>query len=234
MAPAKVIMERMCRASILHIDETSISLNGKNVWIWTFFNPKSGEVLFLIRPSRGADVVREVLGEDWQGTIVADGWSAYARYVVQRCTAHLIREVEDIADKNEDDKDTAHALSVFRRILYDAKKEVPKKLRAKRHSALVRRMKRMITKYRNHHLLGDCMKKLERALPDMFRFVLDPEIPPDNNAAERKLREPSMHRKMRGCIRSEHTMDWLGALFTFVGTCKGQGLDHVEQLSKYL
>ena len=230
---AKVMEQYMRRARILHVDETSISLNGKNAWMWTFFDPKSGRVLFTIRKSRGRDVPNEVLGEDWNGILVADGWSAYARYVVQRCTAHLIREVRNIADKNPDDKDAAHVLSVFRRILRDAKKDISDDIRNTQHRRLTQRMLNMINKYRSHSLLGKCMEKLERALPDTFRFVLDSEIPADNNPAERHLREPVVHRKIRGCIRSEKTMEWLGALFTCVSTWKCQGLDYVKELAKY-
>ena len=77
------------------------------------------------------------------------------------------------------------------------------------------------------------MEKLERALSDTFRFVLDSEIPADNNPAERCLREPVVHRKIRGYIRSEETMEWLGALFTCVSTWKCQNLDYVKELAKY-
>lgn len=80
---------------------------------------------------------------------------------------------------------------------------------AGRHAGLVKRMKRMMTKYRGHHSLGKCMEKLERAPPDMFRFVFDSRIPADNNPAERLLRELMVHRKARGGIRSVYTMDWM-------------------------
>ncbi|MCE2499092.1 MAG: transposase [Nitrosopumilaceae archaeon] len=91
----------------------------------------------------------------------------------------------------------------------------------------------MINRYRGHPALGKCMEKLGRALPDMFRFVLDPRIAQDNNAAERQLRELVVHRKVRGSIRSADTMDWMGALFTCVGTWKGRGLDYTEELARY-
>ena len=92
----------------------------------------------------------------------------------------------------------------------------------------------MITKYRGRHSHEKCMEKLERALPDMFRSMFDPRIPAGNNPAGRRLREPVVHRKVRGSIRSGHTMDWMGALFTCVGTWKGRGLDHVERLARYV
>ena len=114
-----------------------------------------------------------------------------------------------------------------------AKKDISDDMRNMQHRRLTDRMLKMINKYRSHSLPGKCMEKLECALPDTFRFVLDSEIPADNNPAERHLREPVVHRKIRGCIRSEKTMEWLGALFTCVSTWKCQGLDYVKELAKY-
>ena len=55
------IMESVRASDLLHVDETSFSLNGRNVWVWIFFNPRTGETLYVIRESRGKDVIREVL-----------------------------------------------------------------------------------------------------------------------------------------------------------------------------
>ena len=150
----KVMAQYMRRARILHVDETSISINGNNAWMWTFFDPKNGRSMFTIKKSRGRDVPREILGDNWNGILVADGWCACSRYVVQRCMAHLIRDVRNIADKNPDDKDAAHVLSVFRRILRDAKKDIADDMRNMQHCRLTNRMLRMINKYRNHSLLN--------------------------------------------------------------------------------
>ncbi|KXB00251.1 hypothetical protein AKJ41_04235 [candidate division MSBL1 archaeon SCGC-AAA259O05] len=53
--------------------------------------------------------MKEVLGKNFDGTIVSDGLSSYATYVknisqkanLQRCWTHLLREAEDRADKIE-------------------------------------------------------------------------------------------------------------------------------------
>ena len=60
------IMESVKTSDLLHVDETSFSLDGKNVWVWIFFNPRTGETLYVIRESRGKDIIREVLGSDWK------------------------------------------------------------------------------------------------------------------------------------------------------------------------
>ena len=41
-AKALEIMVSMRAADLLHVDETSMSLNGKKVWVWIFFNPYGG------------------------------------------------------------------------------------------------------------------------------------------------------------------------------------------------
>ena len=48
--PAWKIMEIIRNATILHIDETSIRLNGKTIWIWIFFDPMTGATFYAIRP----------------------------------------------------------------------------------------------------------------------------------------------------------------------------------------
>ena len=60
------------------------------------------------------------------------------------------------------------------------------------------------------------MGKISNAGGDLFRFVLNPKIPPTNNAAERGLREIVVHRKVRGGIRAEGTMTWMANFFSCV------------------
>ncbi len=198
------------------------------------YDPKTGRSLYLLRPSRGRDVIREVLGDCWKGTITCDGRSAYRSYRVQRCWAHLIRGLRDIADKNPDNADVYNALKRLRDIYHDAKRDVAASERAALHKKATRRIKLLISRYEDDSMMGGYMKKLERALPNAFWFVLDPEIPPTNNPAETLLREIVVHRKIRGGIRSAKTILWMGYLFTCITTWKNQGLDCRKQLLQYV
>ena len=232
-APNMEIMEAIRKAKIIHADETSFYLFGHKIWVWIFYDPKTGHTLFLIRPSRGGNVVREVLGDDWKGTIVCDGWTSYKRYTVQRCWAHLLREL-DILKVKYKTAEAAEAHRELQQIYKTAKRRVKKAERAALHKEVTVRTQALIDKYRDDPVLWEYMAKLERALPDAFRFVLNPRIPPTNNPAERLLREIVMHRKIRGCLRSEKTMKWMGYLFSCVTTWKNQGLDCKQQLLQYI
>ena len=71
-------------------------------------------------------------------------------------------------------------------------------------------------------------------MPHPFTFVLDPCVPPTNNATERCLREIAVHRKIRGGVKSTNTPDVMGNIFTCITTWKGRGLDHLAEMAKYL
>ena len=232
--PAADIAAMIRRAKILHADETSIHLNGRNVWVWILYDPLTGNALYVIRDNRGAKVLREAL-KDWDGIIVCDGWTAYGRYRVQRCWSHIIREAKDFWKRNPDHPGAFDVLRRLRKIYDDAKEAcaLPRHLREKASALLLARIDRIVARYADDPVLEKFMIKLRNAGSDLFRFVLDPTIPPTNNAAERGLREIVVHRKIRGSIRAEETMTWLANFFSCVMTWKNKKMEYLAEIAKY-
>jgi hypothetical protein len=64
------------KQSVVHGDETSHAEKGQKMWTWVFIAAQVAA--FIIRPSRGAQVVKDFLGEAFQGTLNTDRWSAYS------------------------------------------------------------------------------------------------------------------------------------------------------------
>ena len=234
-APARGILARIRRAKVLHVDETSISLNGDKAWIWIFLDPASNNVFYTIRKSRGADVLREIL-PDWNGTIVADGWSAYSKFTVQRCWAHIVRDADHLAKFYGTPAaiDLSEQLHAILGDALDASRHRDVRWRRKCVKKLDRRVADLVEQHRRNYRLAKFVTTLDNARPGLFRFVIDPGIPHTNNAAERGLRELVVHRKIRGGIRSDDTMEWLGNLFTCVSTWKERGLDVMAKMASYV
>ena len=86
------IRERIRQSGIVNIDETSIKVDGKRYWIWTFVT--KNDTFYVIRKSRGKKVLEEVLGTRFLGFVGCDGWGSYPAVTkrIQRCWAHLLRE----------------------------------------------------------------------------------------------------------------------------------------------
>ena len=93
------LKERIRTATVVYADETSFRVLGKTWWCWVFRTDQ--DLLLVLRPSRGANVLDEILGRDYAGVLVCDCWNAYGTLpnaVLQRCWAHLLRDFEWIAE----------------------------------------------------------------------------------------------------------------------------------------
>ncbi len=67
--------------------------------------------------------------------------------------------------------------------------------------------------------------RLQRHLQELFVFVLDPQVPADNNAAERSLRPLVISRKISGGSRSPAGSSARMTLASLFGTWAASGLD---------
>ena len=86
---------------VLNVDETGHPECGKKLWTWGFHTPGvEGFTWFHIDPLRSSQVLKEFLGETFQGVVGCDYLSAYRKFlretdaVLQFCWAHLIRDVK--------------------------------------------------------------------------------------------------------------------------------------------
>src|SRR4051812_6229966 len=96
--PYGELLEDLTAQARLNIDETGHKQNGARMWTWCF--RASLYTLFKIDPTRSGDVLIEVLGQEFNGVLGCDYFSAYRRYrrefgvLLQFCLAHLIRDVK--------------------------------------------------------------------------------------------------------------------------------------------
>ena len=87
------------RSRVLYPDETGWKVRGLLQWLWTFVSKTA--TLFVIRDSRGHDVLEEILGMSWSGKMTHDGWMPYDRLLKalhQQCLQHLIRRCKGLLE----------------------------------------------------------------------------------------------------------------------------------------
>ena len=68
-------------------------------------------------------------------------------------------------------------------------------------------------------------RRIERHIKELFVFVAEPDVPADNNAAERSLRHLVISRKISGGTRSEQGTQSKMTLASLFGTWRAQGLN---------
>ena len=86
------ILARLRRARVVCSDETSVRIDGRTCWNWVFQN--SEVVIHVVRNSRGAGVIREVLDGHRPALWVSDLYGAQQGHAEewQICLAHQLRD----------------------------------------------------------------------------------------------------------------------------------------------
>ncbi|MBU2639263.1 MAG: IS66 family transposase [Nanoarchaeota archaeon] len=191
------IKEEVRNSMQVNADETGQKVQGKNFWLWTFVTLTS--VLFLIRKSRGQESILEALGKNYKGILTCDGWTSYPKCVkqLQRCWAHLLREVKWYKEKYG--KQAGIVYNALCNIFSRIKKitvDTIQSVKTRTYNLCIKEMKKWIRVCKHYTGLKDLAVKLENGLEHWFTCILHPEIEPTNNKAERALRESVIQRKI--------------------------------------
>jgi transposase len=101
-SPYLELLELLYRQRVLYVDETGWKENGKKIWTWGF-NAKDFTVFVI--GFRSADILVNVLGNDFQGVISCDYYSSYRSYFTKNpnatpsfCHGHIIRDFKFCQD----------------------------------------------------------------------------------------------------------------------------------------
>jgi len=86
-------------APVVSADETGWKVGGDKTWLWTFATRDL--TVYAIHDGRGFDQAASVLGTDYAGMLIRDGWAPYRRFeqaTYQSCLAHLLRRSHQLID----------------------------------------------------------------------------------------------------------------------------------------
>jgi transposase len=228
------LLDKVRGSPVVHADETGWREDGVNGYIWSFSSPYVR--YYTYRHSRGAVVAKEVLGDRFAGTLVADFYAAYNFYdgPKQRCWVHMCRALKELVEKNPDLPDVASWKSAIVD-LYDRAKESTKA----EHTELERsRLKacfelELLTLCRPYVGVKTAVQRvlaerMEGFIGELFTFVANPAVPSENNAAERAVRPAVVARKISGGSRSPRGSKTCSVLRTLFETWTLQGRNSID------
>ncbi|MEK6825851.1 MAG: IS66 family transposase [Nanoarchaeota archaeon] len=218
----------------IYIDETSFSVLGKNQWVWVFRTET--DILLVIRPSRGSNVLEEILGKDYAGTIICDCWRAYnflALANIQRCWSHLLRKSKELISVagihlHEKLKELFEEIKKFNLSAHTVEERLAK------YDEMTQQLKELISYYSKYPELMPVVKYIDFNLENWFTCIKVEGIEPTNNFAERALRESVLVRKIIGAFRSETGKESYQTLASVIASWQLKGLDLKVELKKML
>jgi transposase len=218
-------------------------------WLWGIFSPRYR--VFIVDPSRGAKVMKDALGQGEAKTIiptiVCDRYSSYKalKTLLAYCWAHVRRDYLKLKIQYPDDTELIkwledwlfligklYALNDLRlkhqdnQAVFDAYeyqiKEVLGCMEALMNAAYTKPLQKAQAQSMKNHWEG------------LTLFVDHPEIPMDNNLAERELRGPVVGRKNFYGNHSDRAAEATGVFYSILSTLKLHKVSPKKFLKRYL
>lgn len=188
-------------------DETGLRVAGENHWAWTWQN---NEATFIsITDNRGASSINQNFQNGFENAVlVHDCWKSHFNTTAlshQICIAHLLRDLNYLSELH------AHKWSEVCKTLFKSALELERVMNKKgyqkcnvQRSMLEKRLDRLLNYPIDFKLkkLISFQKRLIRYRKFIYPFLYYPQVPPDNNASERAIRNIKVKQKVSGQFRS--------------------------------
>jgi transposase len=233
---AEALRQRLLGGTLLQSDETGARVADKTGWIWVFHDGDTA--CFVIRPSRGKQVVREFLGAFRPEIRVSDrlaaqmGWATKAHQV---CLAHLRRDVQHAIDAGDNTFAPAVAKLLRQAIAIAHRRDRLADSTLKRYAAGLERQLDDILTLAPAHAQGDKLKRvIKKYRQNLFVFVTRRDVPPTNNASEQAVRPCVIFRKVTNCFRSQWGADLYAAVRSVLETARRRGIPLLDAIRSTL
>lgn len=234
----QAILDQIKSANYVGSDETGAKVNGEKWWIWVWQNLKN--TFLKASDNRGFRTVEEVLPEGLpNATIGSDRLAAQlktASKAKQFCLPHLFRDLIFLEEQEKNDWSTQ-----FKQLLKQALE-----LRAtavQNNQAWIKEQTEviLIENKLNQLLLQTIdrekfpqtltfQKSMVKGRNYLFTFLYDLEVPPDNNASERAVRNVKVKQKISGQFKSGQNT--FCVLRSIIDTLRKRELNVLHYLTK--
>jgi transposase len=246
-APYEGLQHALAYQPVLNGDETGHRTNGAKRWLWTLVAPTF--MFYTIATSRGAHVLRRLLGVTFSGVLGSDRLPTYLTYAAVRrqlCWSHFTRNLlsaQELATTAAAKRFCREALVLQRQLFRlwhrfrgDPHVRGAPLTRAQLITNVLPIEKRFFSLAERYVNASDAeVANLARALfvhhAHFFTFVYEEGVDPTNNVAERALRTAVQWRKIMFGNRSHNGELAVARLLTVTRTCQLQQISVLAYLT---
>lgn len=227
------IQQQLQNAVVITPDETGWRIGGHTVWLHAWVGD-DGVTCYHIDPQRSSDALQRVLGVDWSGIFVHDGWASYDQFEEachQQCQAHVLRRAHELEEAASGRAKTfpRQVIALFKESLAvrDRFAQCPPDdaSRQRTHEDFTERLLALTEKPRANAANNRLAAHLYAHGEQWFLFLLDPSIPATNYRGEQAIRPAVVNRKVWGGNRTANGAQAQAITMSVLQTCKQQATD---------
>lgn len=237
------ILDAVREAGQVTCDETGWRVGGSGAWLHAAATP-DGLCAYLIDAARGTDATDRLIGDDFAGTLVHDGWRPYDRYsraTHQQCNTHLIRRCGEMIEAAATPGRAAfprqiRALLQRGLLLRDQRDAGRRSVRSTRVHAgkLTKRVARSCKTRKRDPANERLAAFLYRHAGQLFTYLRHADTDATNWRGEHAMRFAVVNRKVWGGNRTRRGADTQQVLMSILRTLKLRGIDAIDWLQRKL
>jgi len=203
------IKERIELATCIGADETGLNVNGKKHWAWTWQNDKLTYI--VCSDNRGFKTIEDAFKNGLpNATLVHDRWASHFKMDVkahQICIAHLLRDLNYIKELYNQKCNWSNNFKILLQDAIHLKKEFSiadyYSPHQKRQDLFDRLDQWLHYPIPDDYAQSQSLQKSLLAKQDsILYFLLQPNVPPDNNGSEQAVRNVKVKQKISGQFKS--------------------------------
>lgn len=237
----QAIVRRVQHSPFVVPDETGWRIGGLPAWLHVAVGADA--TAYLVHRQRGYEAAVQLIGPDYEGFLIHDGWSPYQQFlyaVHQTCLGHLLRRSHELQESAVGG--AVHFPRQVKAILKDALAARDQRdggeltpLQARQQAT--RLSAQMIQRVVAGKVNADnerFAKHLWNQQENLFTFLQFPGVDATNYKAELALRQPITNRKVWGGNRTNIGADAQSVLSSVIRTAAQRGIQAVNFISSTL
>jgi transposase len=226
------LVRALPKQKLQNIDESPTKEANRKAWLWTFVAKDFS--VFAIRPTRGGEVLDELLTDRFRGIVTCDRAKMYWRLpTLQWCWAHLKRDFQALADSS-----VRVAKELGKKLLEEVGVLFRQYSRCRDGTISCAGLKSSLGKTRRaverlllrglscrHARTSEVCRELYWYRRRLWTFLDHAGVEPTNNASERALRHAVIWRKLSFGTQSAAGSRFVETLLSAIETCRQQDRD---------
>jgi len=237
----QAIVRKIKAADHVTCDETGWRIGGDGHWLHAAATPDT--CAYLIDKARGTNATDQLIGEDFAGTLVHDGYRSYDRYrkaTHQQCLTHLIRRCSEMIESATVGAAafpaTIKAILQKALLLRDERDARKRSLRSTRIWAtrLTKKVLKLSKPRKTNHNNERLAAFLYRHADPLFTFLRQQRTDATNWRGEHAMRQAVVNRKVWGGNRTRAGADVQAILMSVMRTLKLRGVNPIAWLRQKL
>ena len=234
------ILDRVEQSRVVGGDETGCKVNGDKWWFWTW---QTATLTFIMASAnRGKKTIDSVLKKGLPKSIlVSDRWNPQLNTTAkehQLCLAHLLRDTIYLNQLYNDSWTKAFKALLLDSINLDktmgaADYNNPK---FEKREQIINRFEQLLVNFnenKKYKKLNSFVKRITKLKKSVFVFLYHQDVPPDNNASERAVRNIKVKQKISGQFKSPEGAKRFAIIRSIIDTLTKNNLNVLGALNTF-